>query len=102
MRIKGNIFPEIISIESYDPKPGYVELRLRDNIRKLPTEEDTSIYEYDEFTFLLKDREGLREEVESNRTQWVATGRSLEVNEKATLICELREEIARLKEELLK
>jgi hypothetical protein len=96
MRIKGNISPEIISIEFYDPKEGFVELRIRDNIKELPTEDEASMYEYDEFTFHLKDRKGLREEVEANISEWIATGKSLEVNERATIICELREEIARL------
>lgn len=86
-------------MESYPAKEGYVEVRLRENIREVTetdTQTDTSItmFEYDEYTFHLKDREGLKEDIENNLSDWLITGRMLEVNENASVVQDMKTEIA--------
>ena len=90
MRVRGDISPAVISLESYYPMPGYVELRLRENIKEVSFEESTQ-FEYDEYTFLLKEKEGLQEEIEANLNDWLITGRTLEVNETASLVQDMKE-----------
>ena len=89
MRIKGNVSPDKITIESYPSIAGYVEVKIRDNINKL-----IDNYEYDEYTFLLKSREGLKQEIETNFDEWIITGRTLEVNDGASLVKDMREALS--------
>ena len=63
MRVNGNIYPEIITVESYLPIPGMAEVRLRENVAQL----SDTLYEYDEYTMLMKDSPGLKEEIAANR-----------------------------------
>ena len=89
MRVKGNISPNVLNIESYAPKAGHVEVRLRDNINPIVetdemTGQEISMFEYDEYTFVLPDREGLREDIEANMADWLVTGRTLEVTVRRT------------------
>ena len=88
MRVRGNVIPEILTIEPYPAREGYAEVRLRENIREV-TETDTAatMFEYDEYAFYLKVREGLQEDIESNFNDWVVTGRTLEVDERASALC---------------
>ena len=74
---------------------GYVEVRLRENINEVTetdpqTETTTTMFEYDEYTFLLKDREGLQADIESNLSDWLITGRTLEVNESASIVQDMK------------
>lgn len=74
---------------------GYVEVRVRENINEIEvtdeqTESVVSMFEYDEYTFLLKDREGLREDIEGNLSDWLITGRTLEVNESASIVQDMK------------
>ena len=82
-------------MESYRPIPGYVELRLRENVKEVSevdemTETEITMYEYDEYTFLLKDKEGLKEEIEANMSDWLITGRTLEINESASIVQDMK------------
>lgn len=95
MRVKGNISPVTLSIERYMPLDGYVEVRVREDIKVVTdTDPQTGIavpmYEYDEYTFLLKNRTGLREDIEGNLSDWLITGRTLEVNESASIVQDMR------------
>ena len=95
MRVKGNISPVTLSVESYLPLEGYEEVRLRENIKEVTetdpqTETPLTMFEYDEYTFLLKDREGLQEDIESNLSDWLITGRTLEVNESASIVQDMK------------
>ena len=95
MRVKGNISPEILLIEPYLPLDGYVEVRLREDIKKVTdTDQQTGIavpmYEYDEYTFLVKNRSGLRDDIENNLSDWLITGRTLEVNESASIVQDMK------------
>jgi len=72
-----------------------VEVRLRENIKEVTetdpqTETTLTLFEYDEYTFLLKDREGLQEDIESNLSDWLITGRTLEVNESASIVQDMK------------
>ncbi len=95
MRVRGNISPVTLSMESYLPLEGYVEVRLRENINEVTetdpqTETTVTLFEYDEYTFLLKDREGLQEDIENNLNDWLITGRTLEVNESASIVQDMK------------
>lgn len=35
MRVKGNIYPELITVEPYLPARGKVEVRVRENVREV-------------------------------------------------------------------
>lgn len=95
MRVRGNVSPDVLNIEPYRPVPGYVEVRLRDNINEVTvvdemTEEETVMFEYDEYTFVLPERENMREDIETNMTDWLVTGRTLEVNEGASIVQDMK------------
>lgn len=95
MRVRGNVSPAELVLESYRPMPGYVELRLRENVKEVSevddmTEQEITMYEYDEYTFLLKDKEGLKEEIEANMSDWLITGRTLEINESASIVQDMK------------
>lgn len=95
MRVRGNISPVTLSVETYLPLEGYVEVRLRENIKEVTetdpqTETTLTLFEYDEYTFLLKDREGLQEDIENNLSDWLITGRTLEVNESASIVQDMK------------
>lgn len=96
MRVQGNNYPKLITLETYHPMPGYVELRLRENVNEVirtdaETGKETVFHEYDEYTFLLKDKPGLREDIEAHLSDWLITGRTLEVNENASLVQDMKE-----------
>ena len=96
MRVKGNVSPNVLDIESYRPMPGYVEARLRENINEVTvvdemTKQEIKMFEYDEYTFVIREREGLREDIEANMDDWLVTGRTLEINESASFIQDMKE-----------
>ena len=98
MRVKGNISPNVLNIEPYAPKAGHVEVRLRDNINPIVekdemTGKEISMFEYDEYTFVLPNRDGLREDIEANMVDWLATGRTLEANPNASIVADQRRDI---------
>lgn len=96
MRVRGNIPPEAVTIELYRPTPGHVEIRLRENVKTVNVDDEVNgeeivMYEYDEYVFHLKNRDGLKEEIEGNLQDWLETGRSLEVNENASNVVTMKE-----------
>lgn len=96
MRVRGNIIPEILTIEPYPAREGYAEVRLRENNKEVTdtdpqTETSATMFEYDEYTFLLKNREGLQEDIENNFTDWLITGRTLEVDARASAMCDVKQ-----------
>lgn len=99
MRVKGNISPVTLSVETYQPLEGYVDVRLRENIKEVTgtdpwTGNPVTMFEYDEYTFVMPSREGLREDIESNLNDWLVTGRTLEVNENASIVQDMKTENA--------
>lgn len=96
MRVKGNVSPNVLDIEAFAPMPGYVEVRLRENIKAVPvvdemTETEITMYEYDEYTFHMREKESLQEEIETNMSDWLATGRTLEINEGASIVQDMKD-----------
>lgn len=96
MRVKGNVSPNVLDIEAYSPMPGYVEVRLRENINEISVTDEMSetpitMYEYDEYTFVFADREGLQEEIEGNLADWLTTGRTLEIKEGASILMDMKD-----------
>lgn len=90
MRVNGNISPDVLSIEDYEPIPGKKEVKLRENINEVEktdemTGETITLYEYDEYTFILDNEKNLRRKIERNFEDWLTTGRTLEVAPNATL-----------------
>ena len=89
MRVQGNTYPEIITVESYLPIPGMAEVRIRENVSQL----SDTLYEYDEYTTLMKDRPDLEMEISANLSDWLITLRTLEVNENASIVSDQRRDI---------
>ena len=90
MRVKGNVSPNVLDIEAYAPTLGCAEVRLRENINEIFVTDEMSetpitMYEYDEYTFVLREKETLQTEIEANMDDWLITGRTLEVDPMATL-----------------
>lgn len=97
MRVQGNASPAAVTVESYWPTPGYAEIRLYENVKDItPTdvEDPTPLFEYDEYVIHVKEKDGLQVEIESNLAEWLMTGRMLEVNENASVVQDMRTEIA--------
>lgn len=93
MRVKGGVSPDVISIEPYMPIEGYVEIRVRENINEVSKDNGIE-FEYDEYTFRVPDREGLKEDIETNLNDWLVTGRTIEVNEGASIIQDMKSALA--------
>ena len=89
MRVNSGIEPSMVSIEKYMPIDGYVEIRIRENISSTETE-DGLRFEYDEYVFHMPDKEGLSDEINNNLNDWLATGRTIEVNESASVVQDMR------------
>ena len=82
MKVTGNNIPEAVHIERYLPKAGYVEVRLTENATQL----EDNLWQYDEYVLHVK---GVtKEEVETNLNDWLITGRTLEVNENASVMAD--------------
>lgn len=90
MRVKGNVSPSVLSVEEYASIPGKAEVKIRENISEQiiidpMSEEEITVYEYDEYTFILDNTKGLKKEIEKNLEDWLITGKTLEVSPQATL-----------------
>lgn len=97
MRVKGNIYPELITVEPYLPARGKVEVRVRENVKEVTvtdsvTGEAVTMYEYDEYVFHLDGRYNLKEEISQNMGDWLSTGKSLEVDENASRLRDMSDE----------
>lgn len=89
MRVQGNEYPASITVEKYLPISGMVEIRLRENVKKL----SDTMYEYDEYTKIAPDRLGLKDDITANLSDWLTTLRALEVNENASIVADQRRDI---------
>ena len=90
MRVQGNACPESVTVETHLPISGMVEVRLRENV----TQRSEALYEYDEYTKIMPDRPGLKEDITANLSDWLVTLRTLEVNENASILRDMREALA--------
>ena len=91
MRVQGNVYPETITVEHRIDMPGIVEIRIRENINDVScidqeTGQNITMYEYDEYTTLSADIPGLKNEISENILDWLATLRTMEVNQNASII----------------
>lgn len=90
MRVQGNINPNPVSVTDYRPIPGTVEIRLRKNVVQI----GDNLYEYDEYTAHLPDRDGLEQDIRDNLPDWLVTLRTLEVNQNASIVVAQQRDIA--------
>ena len=90
MRVQGNSAPETVTVETYLPKPGMAEVRLRENVVRL----SDTLYEYDEYITQMIDRPGLMEDITANLPDWLTTLRTLEVSENASIVADQRRDIS--------
>ena len=90
MRVQGNINPNPVSVTDYRPIPGTVEMRLRENVVQI----GDNLYEYDEYTAHLPDRDGLEQDIRDNLADWLVTLRTLEINQNASIVVAQQRDIA--------
>lgn len=95
MRVRGNVSPDVLHIEPYHLMDGYVEVRVRENINTLQITDEVrkqpvTMYEYDEYTFILPERSDLEADIKANMTDWLVTGRTLEVDEGASIVQDMK------------
>ena len=96
MRVRGNSLPDVVDVTAYEPIPGKAEVRVRENItpfsEKDPeTGETESGYEYDEYKFVMDDAIGLSATIKKNLSDWLATARTLEINESASTLMDMKD-----------
>lgn len=89
MRVQGNINPNPVSVMDYRPIPGTAEIRLRENVIQV----GDNLYEYDEYTAHLPDRDGLEQDIRDNLEDWLITLKTLEVNQNASIVAAQRQDI---------
>ena len=110
MRVRSDFKPEAVSITDYTPDSTLVEVYVSENIKEVLVQgdneedgeanEDRVQWESDMYIFHPKRVDGLKEDIEAHLSDWIATGRSLEVDTKATEMCERDDEIADLMDTL--
>lgn len=96
MRVKGSIKPDVVDVTVFEPIPGKAEVKIRENIVPFTdadpvTGEDVTGFEYDEYTFILDDAIGLGKTIKDNLGDWLATGRTLEINEGASTLRDMKD-----------
>lgn len=90
MRVQGNINPNPVSVVDHRPIPGTAEIRLRENVVQI----GDNLYEYDEYTAHLPDRDGLEQDIRDNLADWLVTLRTLEFNQNASIAVAQQRDIA--------
>ena len=93
MRVNSGVEPITVLIEPYMLIGGYAEVRIRENVSSFNTEEGL-MYAYDEYVFHVPDKPGLFDEISNNLNDWLATGRSLEVNENASMVQDMKQALS--------
>lgn len=93
MRVKGTVTPKQITVEPYPCISGVSEVRLRENVIEVSTEYGKE-YEYDEYVLHIPTTDNLKSTIESNLKDWLATGRSLEVNENASMVQDMKQALS--------
>lgn len=84
MKVRSSVAPKSISINKFYPKPGYMEVRLRENvniiqlINKVTQTLDTA-FEYNEYILKIKDREGLEADINANFDTYLTEARNIEL-----------------------
>lgn len=86
MRVQGISTPAPVYVETYLAKTGMARVWLRENIQQL----EGRLYEYDEYTAIVPEKANLTAEVEANLSDWLETLRSLEVDDRASLVVDMK------------
>lgn len=89
MRVQGSSIPAPVYVETYPAKTGMARVWLRENIQQL----EDKLYEYDEYTTIVPEKANLAAEVEANLPDWLETLRSLEVDDRASLVVDMKIEL---------
>ena len=84
MKVQSAVAPEFFSINRFYPMPGYMEIRLRENINSIRPTDDASdnpevVFEFDEYKLKLKDREGLEADIKANFDAYLTEARNIEL-----------------------
>ena len=93
MRVRGSVTPKQITVEPYLCISGVSEVRLRENVIEVSTEYGKE-YDYDEYVLHIPTIDNLKSTIESNLKDWLATGRSLEVNENASMVQDMKQALS--------
>lgn len=106
MRVRSDFKPEAVSITDYTPDNTLVEVYISENIKEVlihdddreddEASEDRVQWDSDMYIFHLKRVNGLKENIEAHLSDWIATGRSLEISTDATEVRERDDEITDL------
>ena len=99
MRVRGSVNPPQVSVEDSPQMAGYSEIRLRENAKEVTVtteQESHTEWEYDEYVLCEKTRENLKAEIEANLSEWLITGRCMEIDIGASDWCDAQDEITDL------
>lgn len=82
MKVSGSVNPPALSYEHrFD---GMAEMRFRENITSVKdSETGGTVYQYDEYTLTMTDRDGLEEIVKDNTAVWMAYAKQAETDRMA-------------------
>ena len=105
MKVQGNAYPEIVTVEHRIDMTGIVEIRIRENINDVSyidqeSGQNITMYEYDEYTTLSADRPSLKNEISENIQDWITTLRTMEVNQNASIVRNMQYDITTYETEL--
>lgn len=103
MRVTGNAIPDPVSVWAYPAKPGYAEIRLRENVQEQTytdqdTGSDTTVYLYDEYTLYIPHYGGLEADIKEHLASWLDTARGMEISPQASAIVDAQEQVDSLVE----
>lgn len=84
MKVQSGVDPKPININKFYPKPGYMEVRLRENVNIIQlidevTETPDTVFEYDEYILKIKDREGLEADINANFNTYLTEAKNIEL-----------------------
>lgn len=84
MKVQSAVAPEFFSINRFYPMPGYMEIRLRENINSIRPTDDASdnpevVFEFDEYILKLKNRDGLEADIKANFDAYLIEARNIEL-----------------------
>lgn len=80
MKVKGSKAPSgAYSMEPQPNKPGYAMMRFYENVEEY-TDDDFTGWQWDEYSVLVLNRDGLAAEVENNLAFWVQLAKDAEAS----------------------
>lgn len=79
MKVTGNQNPAPYTIEAYPPKPGHVLIRMMENAQ----EQAPGVFEYDEYTAVVKDMPGIAEDISNRYSEWLKSLKTISMEQNA-------------------